>query len=189
MEKTTTSDINCSKTDEDYSSAQYRHILNVSQINIENELRREDSLLVQASHMQTAFAFITAAIFAALPVCINNRGTLSYMFFYVWISIIMAFMLASLCLASVAQWRFKTNAPGDIDSIRNSVLNDEQWTEYTKESYRDAQIVDMLISLYSEKNKLNEIRVKLILSSMVCFFLAVAVMVICYIHATCLLWF
>ena len=53
-------------TDEEYSSAQYRQILRISQMAMNNELRREDSLLIQASHMQTAFAFTTAAIFTVL---------------------------------------------------------------------------------------------------------------------------
>lgn len=174
---------------EDYAASQYEHILAISKMNIDNEIRREDSLLAQASRMQTAFAFITAAIFAALPVCVDNRGALSYLFFYVWIAIIIFFMLASLVFASVAQWRFKTNAPGDIANIKETVLNDENWEEYINSSYRNAQIIELLIKLNDEKNTLNERRVKYIIISMGSFFLAILSICICFFQATCILWF
>ena len=104
-------------TDKDYSSAQYRQILRISQMTMDNELRREDSLLIQASHMQTAFAFTTAAIFTVLPVCIEYKGALPYVFFYVWIAIIISFMLASLVCASMAQWRFNTKTYESVENI------------------------------------------------------------------------
>lgn len=175
-------------TDEEYSSSQYRQILRISQMTFDNELRREDSLLTQASHMQTAFAFTTAAIFAVLPICVDHKGKLSYSFFYVWIAIIIAFMLASLVFASIAQWRYKTETYGSIEKTRDTVLNDLQWKEYINDSYCDAQLVDLLLKIYNEKNKINEKRVGFIMASMICFFLALASVLICFINATVLLW-
>lgn len=174
--------------DEDYNSSQYRQILRISQMTIENELRREDSLLTQASHMQTAFAFTTAAIFTILPVCLENKGKLSYLFFYIWIAIIIFFMLASLVCASAAQWRFKTLTYESVENIKGAILNDSQWKKYTNESYCDAQVVDMFQKIYSEKYKINEKRVMFIMTSMVCFFTALSFVIICFICATYILW-
>ena len=159
-------------TDEEYSSAQYRQILRISQMAMNNELRREDSLLIQASHMQTAFAFTTAAIFTVLPVCIEYKAALPYVFFYVCIGIIISVMLASLVCASIAQWRFKTKTYESVENIESVILDDLQWKMYVQDSYCDAQIVKMLQDIYAKNNGINEKRVKFIIASMVCFFSA-----------------
>lgn len=174
-------------TDEEYSSAQYRQILRISQMTMNNELRREDSLLIQASHMQTAFAFTTAAIFTVLPVCIEYKGALPYVFFYVWIAIIISFMLASLVCASIAQWRFKTKTYESVENIESVILDDLQWKMYVQDSYCDAQIVKMLQDIYAKNNGINEKRVKFIIASMVCFFSALISILLCFVRATVLL--
>ena len=175
-------------TDKDYSSAQYRQILRISQMTMDNELRREDSLLIQASHMQTAFAFTTAAIFTVLPVCIEYKGSLPYVFFYVWIAIIISFMLASLVCASMAQWRFKTKTYESVENIESAILDDLQCKKYVQDAYCDAQIVKMLQDIYAKNNGINEKRVKFIIASMVCFSSALISILLCFVHATVLLW-
>lgn len=45
-----------------------------------NEERREDSLIQQAAHMQTAFSFVSAALFMVAAIIIDNRGRISLEF-------------------------------------------------------------------------------------------------------------
>ena len=56
----------------------------MAKVKYENEIRREESIIQQASQMQTAFSFITAALFMVAPIAIEYRGTvLSLSFFLV----------------------------------------------------------------------------------------------------------
>ena len=48
-----------------------------------NEERREDSLIQQAAHMQTAFSFVSAALFMVAAIIIDNRGRISLEFLLV----------------------------------------------------------------------------------------------------------
>ena len=49
-----------------------------------NEERREDSLIQQATNMQTAFSFVSAAVFMVAQIAIddNRRASLSLVFFF-----------------------------------------------------------------------------------------------------------
>lgn len=51
---------------EDKVTPQYQHIKELSQLKYETEEKREQSLIQQASQMQTVFSFITAAVFMAV---------------------------------------------------------------------------------------------------------------------------
>ena len=61
-----------------------------------NEERREDSLIQQAAHMQTAFSFVSAALFMVAAIIIDNRGRISLEFLLVAFSSISAVLLSSL---------------------------------------------------------------------------------------------
>ena len=89
-------------------TSQFRHIKELSELKYEAEEKREQNLIQQSSQMQTVFSFMTAAIFMAVPICIEHRGNLSLEFFLVSVSVIVVFLIASLTLASLAQWRWKT---------------------------------------------------------------------------------
>ena len=76
---------------DDLITPQYRHIKELSALKYEAEEKREQNLIQQSSQMQTVFSFMTAAIFMAVPICIEHRGALSLEFFLVSISIIVSF--------------------------------------------------------------------------------------------------
>lgn len=83
-------------------AAQYRYIKELAIMKYDAEERREQNLLQQSSQMQTAFSFMTAAVFMALPICIEYRGVLSLKFFLISTSFISVFLIASLITASLA---------------------------------------------------------------------------------------
>ena len=60
----------------------YKYVLELSKAIYENELRYEDSVIKQSSQMQTAFSFVTAALFAITPIILQySNDKLSKEFF------------------------------------------------------------------------------------------------------------
>lgn len=157
---------------------QYKHLKELANLKYNAEKERRESLISQASQMQAAFSFITAAFFAALTICVSNKGKLPLSLFLITSCIICALLLASLILASLAQWRFKTKTMPDIRTIEETIFEDPQFVEYKNEEYRIAQYVQLLSETQVAMEKLNEKRVNLICASMVCFYIAIAVIVV-----------
>ena len=68
-------------------TAQYQYIKELATLKYDAEEKREQNLIQQSSQMQTAFSFMTAAVFAALAyssafsVRIEYRGKLTLNFF------------------------------------------------------------------------------------------------------------
>lgn len=170
-----------SESVDDLITTQYRYIKELSALKYESEEKREQNLIQQSSQMQTVFSFMTAAIFMAVPICIEYRGTLSLEFFLVSISIIVAFLIASLILASLAQWRWKTETFPDVIQIRDSVIDNPEWQKLTVEYNQISQWVDLIAKVQKEKAKLNGRRVWLIMASMICFYCSIFSVVISFI--------
>lgn len=167
---------------DDLITPQYQHIKELAILKLESEEKREQSLIQQSSQMQTVFSFMTAAIFMALPICIEHT-TLPIKFFLVTISTVVMFLIASLVLASISQWRWKTQTFPDVIDIKNEVINSSDWEIYLKEYNRIDQWVNLVSNIQSEKAKLNARRVSFIMASMICFYCSVATVVISYIIA------
>lgn len=160
---------------------QYRYIKELSKMKYDAEIKREQNLIQQSSQMQTAFSFISAAVFMAIPICIENRGNLSLTFFLVASSCICFFLLLSLVFASIAQWRWKAGTLPDIQDLRSSIVDNADWEKLSKEEHQLVQWVDLVSEVQSEKARLNSYRVCLIIASMVCFYLAITSIVCAYI--------
>ncbi|MBC2721740.1 MAG: hypothetical protein HGJ97_03525, partial [Desulfosporosinus sp.] len=121
---------------DDQITPQFRHIKELSKLKYEAEEKREQNLILQSSQMQTVFSFVAAALFMATSICIQYRGTLTLKFFFVAVSCIASFLLGSLILASLAQWRWKTHTFPDISQIKESVINDPEWQKFLIEHHR-----------------------------------------------------
>lgn len=165
---------------DDLITPQYRHIKELSALKYEAEEKREQNLIQQSSQMQTVFSFMTAAIFMAVPICIEYRGALSLEFFLVSISIIVSFLIASLVLASLAQWRWKTETFPDVLQIKDNVINNPEWQKLTVEYNQIDQWVDIIGKVQGKKAKLNDRRVHLIMASMICFYCSIFSVVVCF---------
>lgn len=164
-------------------AAQFKYIKELSNLKYETEEKREQSLIQQSSQMQATFSFLTAAIFMVIPVCIENRGTLSLGFFLLALSVIMIFLTASLVLASLAQWRWKTQTFPDVEEIKRSVLESSDWKKLTIEYYQINQWIDLVAKIQKEKARLNNKRVKLIMASMICLYCSIASIFLSFIIA------
>ena len=162
-------------------ASQYRYIKELADEKLASEQKREDSLIQQSSQMQTAFSFITGAVFMVVPICIDNRGSVSLMFYIVSLSAITFCILISLILASIVQWRWKTETFPDIEEIKSSVVYSKEWHKLTEEHYQLVQHVELLSKIQREKARLNDLRVKLIMGSMVFFWISISCVAISFI--------
>lgn len=100
-------------------TAQYQYIKELATLKYDAEEKREQNLIQQSSQMQTAFSFMTAAVFAATAICIEYRGKLTLNFFLIAVSVVTFLLIVSLLLASLAQWRWKTEAFPDILDMKD----------------------------------------------------------------------
>lgn len=162
---------------EDKIASQYRYIKELAQLIYEVEEKRERNLIQQASQMQTAFSFMIAAIFMAVPAFVEFFGEQSKAFFYTSAFSILTFLLISLLLAAIAQWRWKSTSFIDIPELKETVLNSPNWEEASLKSYQNAQYVDWIGTVQVSRKKLNERRVYLIMASMICLYISVAILI------------
>lgn len=149
----------------------FKHIKELAQLKYDSELRREDSLIKQSTQMQTVFSFVTAAIFMALAVIIENRGSLSLVFFLVASASIMFFLLISLVMASFAQRRRIHSTFPDIDELEKFVS--DHWESTVKESQQLKQWIDLVGKVQKDKANINNERVTFIRVSMWSFFASI----------------
>jgi len=163
--------------------ALYSHVKELGILKYEAELKREDSLIQQSSHMQTAFAFMSAAVFMLVPIILEYRGSLSLIFFFLSISSIVLFLLISLVTASAAQFRRKFDDFPDIEEIEKHV--EDNWKSVLDKSQQLKQYVKLLGTVQKSKAKGNDRRVLLIRISMWNFMASLGLVVFWFILAIC----
>ena len=160
----------------------YMYVKELGTLKYEAELRREDSLIQQSSHMQTAFSFMSAALFMAAPILIDNRGNqLSLNFFFAAFSSIVFFLLASLVAASLAQRRVLRPTFMSIPDIE--ALVSSTYKQTLKRSAQLKQWVQVVGDVQVGLQKVNEKRVMLIRISMGSFLGSIGLIVFWYIVA------
>lgn len=69
------------------------------------EVRRENSLVEQASKLQSSFSFVSVSVLTVADIAVSNKGCLSYSFFMLTFSTIMIAIAVSLVFATIAQAR------------------------------------------------------------------------------------
>ena len=158
---------------DDQTITLYNYVLDLAQEKYEYENQREQDLVQQSGQMQAAFSFMTAALFMALPVTIEHRGSLPIVFFFISTSIICFFLLVSLVLASLATWRWKKVALGNIKSIKDAVLNSNDRDMYLSESNRIYAKIEALEQVQARKEQINNYRAVFIHASIIVFFISI----------------
>lgn len=161
----------------------FEYALELAQEKYDFENQREQELIQQSGQMQSAFSFMTAALFMALPVALDHQGQLSNTFFFVAFSIILFFLFLSLVLASAATWRWKKNALGNIQQIKKSILDTDEWEKFLKKYNRCSSKINALEEVQMRKEELNNRRANLIHLSMIAFYFSIGSIVISYIVA------
>ena len=157
----------------------------------EEEIKREESIIAQASSMQTVFAVSSAAFFMLLPILISYRGNLSLVFFFFFVSLITACMISSLVCATIAQWRFKIRVLATENDVRSGLLQ-----EIKERRVCTSEIIQMIIEDSIEqygkaqeaREQRNNMRVKWIKYSMYSFFASIGSCLVFYVLSILIMW-
>lgn len=152
-----------------------KNIVDLGKYSLELELSREESLIRQAGQMLTAFSFFSAALLMAIPIIITNTNVNKGMLLlFSGISAIP--LIISLCIAVVAQWRFKYAGISDAKTLRENVYKNIK--AYQDQMQYDDLWVDQLGEVHKSIEKNNNHRAFLVKRSMAYFLLSVLLIIL-----------
>ena len=103
------------------ASELYAFVKDYALLKLEDETKRYESLIHQASNMQTAFAFSTAALFMVAPIAIEDRGNMTLEYLLIVFSSISDLLMISLFFAALAQSRGKLKSFADVTIFEHFV--------------------------------------------------------------------
>ena len=154
------------------------HLESTSKEIYQTEVERENSILQQASNMQSAFSFVTAGLVVlAQIVCDHNTNENLWIIIAICFSVVAALLMLSLVLATKAQTRFiRENGPPSVVDIIDQANEDFEamMNKYTRYMLK----IETFNGLYSDLRKVNDLRVRLVEYSMRSFYLALALSII-----------
>lgn len=162
--------------DQDITDVLYEYIASFDREIYANEIHREESLIQQATNMQTAFSFVSAAVFMLAAIIMDHRGELSLKIFPVVLIIISLFLLFSLLCATLAQMRFKRKAFPEASAFQNFV--EKNYKQFESKAQRAKYMADTYSILHKGLSDTNEVRVSWIQRSMRFFIGAIIMCVI-----------
>lgn len=153
-----------------------KNIVEFAKFSYELEDKREKSLIDQSGQMLTAFSVTSAALLMAIPILIEHTDVPKHMIL-TSAGIVLVFMIISMVLAVVSQWRFKYATMMNGEELLQRIEADKIYHLYQPQY--DYQWVDQLKVIQESKKKNNDKRCLLISASMIVFFIAVASLIIC----------
>lgn len=154
----------------DVASDLYAFVKEYALLKLDDETKRYESLIHQASNMQTAFAFSTAALFMIAPMAIENRGNMTLEYLLVVFSSITLFLMLSLLFASLAQSRGKLKSFADINTFEQFV--EENYEDYLSKAQQGKAIVDQIGEVQLSASERNDKMASRIKKSMIFFYIA-----------------
>ena len=138
----------------------------------EQEEKREESLINQATQMTTYFSFVSVLILMVIPIIVY-KGTIIPPKYTATVSVITLLLLfISMFLAVIGQWRFKYQSlASPLDMFEHIMSN----TDYFKtQEQRNKSFVQSLNTTWTSKRKNNDKRARLIKASMIVFIVGVS---------------
>ena len=164
--------------DTNFQNDCFRYMADFAELIYQNEQRREDSLIQQASNMQTAFSFVIAALFMVATIVVDYRGVLSLPFLLLVFSTITLTLLVSLFAATMAQNRVKRDDFPSVSSIKEKIII--EYANFETPAQRDKYIVDTYEIMHKSYAELNDRRRMWVNISMNFFYGSLAL---------CIMWF
>lgn len=162
-----------------------RDMVDIAKLSYEQEEKREQSLLYQASQMLTALSFSSAAVLMVVPILIANLPDTIKTYILICMGLTMMFFVSSMVLALLVQWRYKYQAlPSPMDIF---IHISENVQFFNTEEQRYKNWVEMLNANWISKRKNNDKRVNLIRASMILFFCAILVILVSVIYGNIIL--
>ena len=167
----------------DANSGKWEFLLEYSKIIYENEEKRERSIIEQAGRMQSAFSFVIAALFVLIPTIIEHSG-ISLGIIVTAFSSITLFLILSLVLATLAQYRKKRNDFPRISKMVEELAKypDAYKTKEQKQKYL-TETYETIHDNYEDDNTTKQHYLK---ASMYLFFVAIALCIIWFVVFICM---
>ena len=163
----------------------YEFIVNYEERIYANEERREDALVQQASHMQTAFSVLSTVILMVAAIVIDHRGKLSLEYLLATFSVICSTLLSSLFCATKAQKRYSRKSFQRADGFHVDALNERGLLETRIQKYD--YISRTYAVLHPSLRDVNEKRVRWIVRSMTLFQIALVMCALAFVISIILL--
>ena len=143
------------------ASELYAFVKEYALLKLEDEMKRYESLIQQASNMQTAFAFSTAALFMVAPIAIENRGNMTLEYLLLVFSSITVLLMLSLLFASLAQSRGELKSFADVSTFEHFIEeNYESFLSKAQQAKAIAEHIGEIQLSASEKNNEMAERIK-----------------------------
>lgn len=172
------------KDDEDKNQSSdaetlFSFVREFASIKLDTETKREDSLIQQASTMQTAFSFTTAALFMVAPIAVEYRGNMTLPYLLAVFSSITVLLLVSLVLAATAQNRQLNATFPDVDTLTKHI--EEHYQDYISKAQQNKALSELIATVQKSKDEINDKRVCRIRWSMRFFYAAIGLSAIWFI--------
>lgn len=161
----------------------YKYMCELARIIYDNEREREYSVIDQSGRMQSAFSFVIAALFMAVPVILEYRGCLSLEFLFVAFSSIVGTLLFSLFAATMAQNRKKRKDFPPVSTIEKRIIG--SYKEFDSSAKRDKYLVGEYKDVQESLSKINDKRMLWIRISTYSFYIALGLCALCFFVAIC----
>ena len=160
----------------DQTALRTKNIADFARFSFELEEKREQSLISQSGQMLTVFSVVSAALLMAVPIlidytCVPKNKIL------IAAGIVLTFLLASMVLAVLSQWRFKYATMLNGEELLQKVEKDIN--NHIYQSQFDYQWIDQLTDIQTSKKKNNDKRYMLVHASMITFLTAIGLLFAC----------
>ena len=150
------------------------NIVQLGKYSLGLEQNRRDSVIKQAGDMLTAFSVFSAALLMAVPIILEHTN-INHRKLMLCIGIAFIPLTASLVTAILAQWRYKYQLMQDAKTLKEYVYKNIDL--YKGQEQYDLLWIDQLTQIHESIEKNNDRRVKFLVASIICFLIAIGILV------------
>ena len=161
----------------------FSYLADLTKMIYEDEERRENSLIQQATNMQAAFSFVIVAVIMVIDVLIEYRGTLPLKFLLVVFFTIIGCLIISLFAATMAQNRVKRTDFPKIENLEKDII--EGYENFITEAQRQKYLFLLFKDIRESYSQVNDKRCKWVRFSMYSFYAALFVSALGFIATVC----
>lgn len=165
--------------------------LTLVRLKYEDELRRESSLIQQATQIQVVFSFAIAFLYTALPVVLDELNPKWNRLAFAISGTTSLFLLSSLGCATLAQWRYKMKTFPSFEIIKHELFESDTSEQLYDKSMQDQKLGKTFEQITESLEFINNKRLKFILIAkvlfaiaLVCMFFSTITFIVCVWHTT-----
>ncbi len=165
--------------------------LTLVRLKYEDELRRESSLIQQATQIQVVFSFAIAFLYTALPVVLDELNPKWNRLAFAISGTTSLFLLSSLGCATLAQWRYKMKTFPSFEIIKHELFESDTSEQLYDKSMQEQKLGKTLEQITESLEFTNNKRLRFILIAkilfaiaLVCMFFSTITFIVCVWHTT-----